>query len=93
MASQRAGRLKPGLHVALETIPHPDLSRGWLHQNHRQPDGITWDELQSIKNQIGYQDFLAFEMYPPEKDVVNVENMRHLWIPLGTKMPKCWKKL
>ena len=43
-------------------------------------DGISWDVLQGIKNKIGYGDKCAIEIYPPEKDLVNVANMRHLWI-------------
>lgn len=43
-------------------------------------DGITWDELQDIKNQCGYRDFWMCEYYPPEKEVVNVANIRHLWL-------------
>lgn len=43
-------------------------------------DGITWDELQTIKNAVGYEDHDALEVYPAKKDLVNVSNMRHLWI-------------
>lgn len=34
-------------------------------------DGITWDELQSIKNEIGYHDRWAVETFPPSDDVAN----------------------
>lgn len=44
-------------------------------------DGISWDELQSIKRQVGLGDRDAFEVYPADRDVVNVANMRHLWVP------------
>ena len=43
-------------------------------------DGVSWDELQHIKAMCGYADSQAIEIYPPEKDVVNVANMRHLWV-------------
>ena len=43
-------------------------------------DGITWDELQRIKNEVGYGDADAVEIYPADGDVVNVANMRHLWV-------------
>lgn len=43
-------------------------------------DKITWDELQSIKSQVGFGDWFAVEVYPKDKDVVNVANMRHLWV-------------
>jgi len=46
----------------------------------RWVDGITWDELQSIKGQCGYGQHDALELYPPDSDVVNVANLRHLWV-------------
>lgn len=53
-------------------------------------DGITWDQLQHIKRMIGYGDKCAVEIYPPDKDIVNVANIRHLWI---TDMPEfAWSK-
>jgi len=47
--------------------------RGWA-------DGISWDELQRIKDQCGFSDRCAVELFPPADKVVNVANMRHLWI-------------
>lgn len=49
-------------------------------------DKMTWDELQAIKHDVGFGDYFAVEIYPKDKDVVNVANMRHLWVlprPLG----------
>ncbi|MFW2011588.1 DUF7694 domain-containing protein [Acinetobacter bereziniae] len=43
-------------------------------------DGITWDQLMQIKRLLGYADRCAVEIYPPDQDIVNVANMRHLWI-------------
>ncbi len=55
-------------------------------------DNITWDELQNIKSQCGYSGAEAVEVYPPDHDVVNVANMRHLWI-LREQMPFTWKRI
>lgn len=44
-------------------------------------DGITWDELQRIKNECGFADVDAVEIYPKAGDVVNVANLRHLFMP------------
>lgn len=55
-------------------------------------DGISWDELQEIKRQIGYGDRLAVEIYPPDRDVVNVANMRHLWVLQNHADLPWWKK-
>jgi len=46
----------------------------------RWGDGLTWDEMQEIKRQIGMGDRYAVEVYPRDRDVVNVANMRHLWV-------------
>ena len=43
-------------------------------------DGITWDDLQAIKNDCGYADRWLCEYYPAEDEVVNVANIRHLWL-------------
>lgn len=52
-------------------------------------DGITWDDLQQIKNEIGYSDQWAVEIFPPVDEVVNHANMRHLWV-LPTKPNYGW---
>lgn len=49
----------------------------------RWVDGLTWDELQAIKQAVGYGQLWAAECYPPDEAVVNVANMRHLWILPG----------
>jgi len=43
-------------------------------------EDLTWDELMTIKRDLGFGDDYAVEVYPKEADVVNVANMRHLWI-------------
>lgn len=43
-------------------------------------DGISWDELQELKRQAGFGDRWAVEVYPADESVVNVANMRHLWL-------------
>lgn len=55
---------------------------GWL-------DGITWDQLQAIKAGVGYGSHDAIEVYPREADVVNVANIRHLWV-LREPLPWAW---
>ena len=53
-------------------------------------DGISWDELQAIKKMCGYGQRQAVEIYPPEEDVVNDANMRHLWV-LREELRTGWK--
>lgn len=50
------------------------------HDGARWLDGITWDELQDLKRQAGFGDSVAVELYPDDNNVVNVANMRHLWL-------------
>ncbi len=47
----------------------------------RWDDGITWDELMQVKRECGFADIDALEIFPADKDIVNVANMRHLFIP------------
>lgn len=55
----------------------------------RWTEGITWDELQRLKGEAGYEDWCAVEIYPPALQVVNVANMRHLWV-LMEPPPYMW---
>lgn len=53
---------------------------------------ITWDELQWIKSACGYGDRDALEVYPPDGDIVNVANMRHLWVHgPSVRIPWFWR--
>lgn len=66
------------------------VCRTSLNKNGHFEDGLTWDELQTIKNEIGYGDAWAVEIYPDDKHIVRDANMRHLWI-----VPRpffAWKK-
>ena len=56
------------------------INRTKLLPSGRWDDGLTWDELQRIKFELGYGDCQAIEFYPASLDVVNSANMRHLWI-------------
>ena len=41
---------------------------------------ITWDELQRCKRETGHGDWYGVEIYPRDRDIVNVAHMRHLWL-------------
>lgn len=43
-------------------------------------DGITWDELQKLKDDAGFSRAAAVEIYPPTDKIVDVANLRHLWV-------------
>jgi hypothetical protein len=57
---------------------------------HDWEEGISWDDLQAIKNACGYQDFDAVEVYPKHDDVLNVGNFRHLWV-MPILLPFVWR--
>lgn len=56
----------------------------------RWKDGISWDDLQLLKRECGFGEFDAVEVFPKDCDVVNVANMRHLWV-MGTSLPFAWR--
>lgn len=65
---------KEGRHYRLS------VCRAELDDDFRWKDGITWEELQQIKSECGFHDEWAVEVFPPDREVVNVANMRHLWM-------------
>jgi hypothetical protein len=56
---------------------------GWVRhlkvKRKDERDGIGWDVLQVIKNELLRPDAFAVEFYPPVIDVVDESNIRHLW--------------
>lgn len=54
-------------------------------------DGITWDEMQRIKNETLGEDVWCVEVYPAQEKLVDVANVRHLWVldgPPATRFPE-----
>lgn len=66
----------PGVLVRLSVI------RSALSGNEWQ-DNIPWEVLQRLKAECGYAMHDALEVFPCAGDVVNVANMRHLWVMRG----------
>jgi len=56
----------------------------------RWKDGIPWEDLQRLKGEAGYPLCDAVEVFPAAGDVVNVANMRHLWV-MHDKLPFAWR--
>lgn len=56
------------------------IIRTELLPNGRFAENITWDELQEIKTETGRGGKFAVEIFPASNDLVNVANMRHLWV-------------
>jgi hypothetical protein len=53
-------------------------------------DGIAWDELRAIKREVGLGSSPAVEYFPPDAEVVNRANMRHVVI-LDAPPPWAWR--
>ena len=59
-----------------------DNAGGW------QQD-IPWQDLQDCKRETGHGHWYAVEVYPRDRDLVNVANLRHLWL-LSVPLPIGW---
>lgn len=83
--------------VQIYAVPdRPDMERISVNRCAIKGDGhweenITWDELQSLKEQCGRGALDAVEIYPREGDEVNVANMRHLWVFNSERIPWAWR--
>lgn len=80
--------------VQIYIAPEPALIRLSVNRTSIHGDSwtdkISWDDLQRIKAEAGYSDRDAVEIFPVQNDVVNVANMRHLWI-LRDKLSYAWR--
>lgn len=70
-------------------VQRMSVSRTVLRTDGHWTDGITWDDLQNLKNEIGFGDKYAIEIYPRDRDLIAAANMRHLWI-LDDPLPIGW---
>lgn len=55
-------------------------------------EDITWDDLQRLKAEAGFGDRWAVEVFPAAGDVVNVVNIRHLWLLDAPPASFGWKR-
>jgi hypothetical protein len=65
-----------------DPLPHVlswthDRALGLLSVEH--DGGVSWDELQALKNCVWGEDSVALEVYPPAGMVINSGAWRHLW--------------
>lgn len=72
------------------TLRRVSVMRARVRDDGEWDDQLTWDELMEIKRQVGFGDYDAVEVYPRDIDVVNVANMRHLWVVDGM-IPFAWR--
>lgn len=79
---------KPGVIVRLDLLVQCLHRRiegigNVVHIKVRRNNGkgdLTWNELQEVKRDAGYEDRTAIEVYPRHDEIVNCANIRHLWV-------------
>jgi hypothetical protein len=52
----------------------------WDERRGSWREDISWDDLQRLKAEAGFGDWWAVEVFPPDAEVVNVANMRHIFL-------------
>jgi hypothetical protein len=55
-------------------------NRTSLDQFGNWEENLSWEELMEIKRQAGYGNAYAVEVLPEDQNIINVANMRHIWI-------------
>lgn len=69
------------------------VNRTAIKRDGQYTEEVTWQALQDLKQQCGYGDRIAVEIFPADIDIVNVANMRHLWVyPPGYVLGFGWKR-
>jgi hypothetical protein len=68
------------VYAEVDGVLRASINRTTMRADGRWEENLTWDELQEIKRQIGRADSYAIEVFPRDSDIVNVANMRHMWI-------------
>ncbi len=62
-----------------------------MHNGESWVDQITWEELMRLKRECGRGNDDAVEVFPADRDIVNVANMRHLWV-MPVSLAFIWRK-
>jgi hypothetical protein len=71
------------------TVRRLTIHRASITPDGEWKDGIAWTELERIKNECGFAGEWAVECYPPADQVIDIANMRHLFLPfLHAQVPE-----
>lgn len=76
---------------AAGVVARLSINRTRLTQDGGWQQDIPWEDIQRLKSEAGYGRFDAVEVYPCATDVVNVANMRHIWV-MEQQLPFAWRK-
>ena len=70
-----------GYLLQVHRVPgHPGVERLSVCRSDQSPKPITWDTLQRLKRECGRGHLWAVEVYPADDQLVDVADMRHLWV-------------
>lgn len=67
------------------------INRTELQSDGNWKEAITWDEIQRLKAEAGFGDRWAVEVYPPGEELINVANIRHIFL-LPSAPDFAWRK-
>jgi len=69
------------------SIKHTSAKTPEQYEKRRYSKPITWDDMQAIKDWF-WPNRIAVEVFPPKANVVNVADMRWMWVlPQGAVLP------
>lgn len=80
------------IYFVSEQIERLSINRTKVGRDGNWREDISWEELQDLKRQCGRGDFDAVEVFPADQDIVNVANMRHLWVLKVGHLDFAWRK-
>ena len=59
-----------------------------LVRPHDEKPVRSWSDFQALKNDLCGHDRIAIEVFPAERDLIDVANVYHLWVlPAGFELP------
>lgn len=66
------------------------VQRATIKDDGSYEDGISWDKIQEIKRLVGFGDWWGLEVFPADDQLVNVSNIRHVWL-FKERPPFAWE--
>lgn len=67
------------------------VARCEIDKNGQFVEDITWDDMQMIKRQAGFSEWDGVELFPKDRDMINIENMRHMFV-FPESLPFAWRR-